>query len=115
MSLVAFGLLTIGYAVGLHVSVRPTRAGIVGPGLLLVSGIGLLLVAIFPLRENAAGVTYDPGGHIVGKFTFFLSSAAGLIFLSRRLARDPRWRNLSTYTFAAGAAALAGSSSCACW
>ena len=46
VSLVAFGLLTIGYAVGLHVSVRPTRAGIVGPGLLLVSGIGLMLGAV---------------------------------------------------------------------
>ena len=28
--------------------------------------------------------------------------------MSRRLARDPRWRNLSTYTFAAGAAVLTG-------
>ena len=46
VSLVAFGLLTIGCAVGLHVSVRPTKAGIVGPGLLLVSGIGLLLGAV---------------------------------------------------------------------
>jgi hypothetical protein len=28
--------------------------------------------------------------------------------LSRRLAHDPRWRNLSTNTFAAGAAAFTG-------
>lgn len=108
VNFVVFGLLTIGYAVGLHRGVRPTTAGVVGPALILVSGIGLLLAAIFPLREDAAGVTYDPGGHVVAGVTFFLSSAVGLIVLSRRVARDPRWQSLATYTLAAGIVALAG-------
>src|SRR5215218_7240306 len=43
INFVVFGLWTIGFAVGLHRGVRPTRAGIVGPALLLVSGIGTLL------------------------------------------------------------------------
>jgi len=90
VNFVVFGLLTMGYAVGIHLGVRPRTGGIIGPGLLFVSGIGLLLAAIFPLREDAAGVTYDPGGHIVAGITFFLSSALGLVVLSRRLARDPR-------------------------
>lgn len=107
-SFVVFGLLTIAFAVGLHRGLLPTRAGIVGPTLLFISGIGALLAAAFPLREDAAGVTYDPGGHIVAGTTFFLSSAIGLIVLSRRLARDPRWRGLATYTLGAGIVAQAG-------
>ena len=108
VNFVVFGMLTIAFAVGLHRGLRPTRVGIAGPALLFLSGIGLLLAAIFPLREDAAGVTYDPGGHVVAGFTFFLSSAVALIVLSRRLARDPRWRNLAAYTFVAGIVALGG-------
>jgi len=108
VNFVVFGLLTMAFAVGLHFGLRPARAGIVGPALLFVSGVGLLLAAIFPLREDAVGVTYDPGGHFIAGITFFLSSAAGLIALSRRLARDPRWRNIATYTFTSGSLALAG-------
>lgn len=105
---VVFGLLTIAFAIGLHRGIRPTRAGIVGPAMLFVSGIGLLLAAVFPLREDAAGVTYDPGGHMVAGLMFFFTSAAGLIVLSRRVARDPRWRGLATYTLVSGGVALAG-------
>jgi hypothetical membrane protein len=105
---VVFGLLALAFAVGLHRGVRRSRAGVVGPALLFVSGIGLLLAAIFPLREDAAGLTYDPGGHAVAGVMFFLSSAVGLIAVSRRLAGDPRWRHIATYTLGAGLVALAG-------
>jgi hypothetical membrane protein len=108
INFVVFGLLTIAFAVGLHRGMRPIRAGIAGPALLFVSGIGLLLAAAFPVSEDAAGVTLRPAGHIVGGSTFFLSSALGLIVVSRRLARDPRWRNISTYTLVAGTVALVG-------
>jgi len=109
LNFVVFGLLTIAFAVGLHRGLSPTRAGIVGPALLIVSGIGALGAGIFPLREDIAGVTYDPGGHVVAGTAFFLTSAVGLVVISRRLARDPRWRNIATYTLAAGIVALAGS------
>lgn len=103
-----FGLLTLAFAVGLDRGIRPSRRGLVGPALLFVSGIGLLLAAVFPLREDAAGVTYDPGGHFVAGVVFFLSSAVGLVVLSRRLAGDPRWRGIATYTLGCGLLALAG-------
>lgn len=103
-----FGLLTIAFAVGFHRGLRATRAGIAGPAFLFLSGIGLLLAAAFPLSEDAAGLIFRPVGHIVGGSTFFLSSALGLIVVSRRLARDLRWRNLATYTLVAGIVAAVG-------
>ena len=108
INFVVFGLLTIAFAVGLHRGIRPIRAGIAGPALLFLSGIGLLLAATFPLSQDAAGVTIRPAGHIVAGTTFFLSSALGLIVVSRRLARDPRWRTISTYALVAGIVALVG-------
>jgi hypothetical membrane protein len=108
VNFVIFGVLTMAYAVGLHQGLRPTRRGIVGPALIFVSGVGLVLAAVFPLRQNAAGVTYDPGGHLVAGMTFFLSSAIGLIVLSRRVASDPAWRRLARPTLAAGAVAVLG-------
>ena len=82
-------------------------AGVAGPALLVASGVGLLISGIFPLREDMAGVTYDPGGHLVGGVMFFLTSGVGLIVLSRRLRHDERWRGLASYTLGAGLAVVA--------
>jgi hypothetical membrane protein len=108
VNFVVFGLLTVGFAIGLHRGLRRTRGGLVGPALLVVSGLGSLISGLFPLREDAAGVTYDPGGHVVGGFTFFLASALALLALAPRLRRDPAWRSLAPWTLAAGVAAVAG-------
>jgi hypothetical membrane protein len=108
LNFVVFGLLTIAFAIGLNRGLRPTRAGIIGPALLCFSGLGLLHAAIFPLREDAVGATYDPGLHFIAGFVFFLGSALALIVLSRRLARDARWRGIVTYTLIAGIVALVG-------
>jgi hypothetical membrane protein len=103
VNFVVFGLLTIAYAVGLHRGVRPTRAGVVGSAIMVWTGIGLVLAAVFPLREDAAGLTYDPTGlHVVNGMIFFLSIGVGLVVMSRRLARDARWRDLATYTLVTG-------------
>ncbi|MPZ95260.1 MAG: DUF998 domain-containing protein [Propionibacteriales bacterium] len=106
VNFVVFGILTIAFAGGLHLGVRPSRAGALGPAILAVSGVGLLLAAALPLREDAAGVTYDPNGHVVAGITFFLSSGLGLFVLSQRLVADPRWGGLAGYALVAGAVGL---------
>ncbi|MGH3458298.1 DUF998 domain-containing protein [Aeromicrobium sp.] len=105
---VVLGLLTIVFAIGLHRGLRRSRAGWIGPALLGLSGVGNILAAVFPLREDAAGLTYDPGGHAVAGILFFLTSALALIALSSRLHLDERWRSLAVYTAVAGFLALAG-------
>jgi hypothetical membrane protein len=93
-----FGLLTIAFAIGLYRG-SPSR---VGPALFLVSGIGLLMAAAFPLREDAAGVTYDPGGHLAAGLTFFTSSALALLVISFALAKHTEWRWLAIPVRVAG-------------
>jgi hypothetical protein len=107
VNFVVFGLLTVAFAVGLHLGLRPSRWGVIGPSLLVLSGMALVWAAVFPLREDAAGLIYDLGLHIVGGVTYFLSSAFGLIVVSRRLAADPRWRHLAGYALITGITALA--------
>lgn len=105
---VVFGLLTIAFAVGLHGAVAPSRRGLAGPLLVGISGVGALLAAAFPVEEGTAGQTVSPVGHTVAGTMFFATSAIGLIVLSRRLAKDPRWSGLAGYAAAAGTVAIIG-------
>ncbi len=97
------GPLMLAYAVGLHLGVRPARAGMVGPVLLALSAAGIVLAGAVPMRQVAGGLTYEPAGHEVAAFMIFLGAGAGLMVISRRLAGDPRWRSLATFALAAGA------------
>lgn len=106
LNFVVLGALTLAFAVGLHRGVRPDKLGVVGPAFFFVSGVAAVLAAAFPLREDAAGVTYDPGGHFPAGMTFFTSSAVALIVVSFRLAKDPAWRGLALYARTAGIALL---------
>jgi hypothetical membrane protein len=105
---VVFGVLLLAFAFGVHRGVARSGFGTVGPALLVVAAIGLFLAAALPLREDSAGVTYDPGGHFIAGITFFLSTSLALLVLSRRLAKDPRFRNLAIYSAVCGLLALAG-------
>jgi hypothetical membrane protein len=108
VSFAVFGVLTVVCAAGIHRGLRKTSRGIVGPILLGVSGVAALAAGVFPLRLDAAGQVYDPGGHTVAGITFFLTSALALVILSRRVAADPARRSLAGWTLAAGIACLVG-------
>ena len=103
-----FGILTMVFAVGLHHGLRPSRFGVVGPALFFVTGIAAIMAGAFPLREDAAGVTYDPGGHMPAGMTFFLGSTLAIIVVSFRVARDPSWRSLKTFMVVVAVALVVG-------
>lgn len=103
LNFLVFGPLMVAYAVGLNLGLRPSRAGLIGPGLLLVSGLGLVLVGIFPARDASGAFSVGPG-HMVGAFMSFLGAGAGLVVISRRMARDPMWAGLAGYALASGIA-----------
>jgi hypothetical membrane protein len=102
VSFAVFGVLTIAFAVGLYRVSYPSKPGVVGSGLFLVSGLGLLMAAAFPLREDAAGVPYDPGGHFVAGMMFFTSSAIALVVISFAPAKRAEFRRLAMPVRVAG-------------
>jgi hypothetical membrane protein len=102
LNFAVFGILTMVFALGLYKVTRSSRPGAVGSALFLVSGVGLLMAAAFPLREDAAGVTYDPGGHVIAGITFFPSSALALVVISFALAQRAELRRLAMPVRVAG-------------
>ncbi|HSU35608.1 MAG TPA: DUF998 domain-containing protein [Propionibacteriaceae bacterium] len=105
---VMLGALLLVFSAGLHRGLVRTRYGVVGPALLACAAIGLFVAAAVPLREDAAGQVYDPGGHFVSGVTFFLGTALALLVLSGRLAKDPHFRSLAGYAAICGVSALVG-------
>jgi len=97
-----FGLLMIAYAVGLHMGVRPGRWSVVGFALLVLSGIGLMWGGVFPATDSTGAFDENRVVHIPGFIMTFLGGGIGLIAMSRRMARDPRWKSVATYALATG-------------
>jgi hypothetical membrane protein len=103
---VLFGLLTVLFAIGLHLGVRRYRAALLGPGLLMLSGVGLIIAAFFPWR-SVDGDFVVPAGHLIGALLSFVGTGSALIVLSRRMAEDPMWRGVAPYTLGSGIAIVA--------
>jgi len=94
-----FGSLLAAFTIGMHEAIRPTRFGLIGIVLLLASCAGMVMAGIFPWI-NVNGVPTETGLHVVAAVLTFLCGSTGLLFLSRRMAADPRWQGLSSYVLA---------------
>ncbi len=106
VNFLVFGSFMIAYAIGLHLGVRPTRWGVVGLAFLVLSGVGLVWVGLFPATDATGAFDENRVLHIPGFIMTFLGGGIGLILMSRRMAGDPRWRSLATYALATGIAML---------
>jgi len=100
------GIVLLAYPIGLHLEVRQRRWGAVGSALLVLSGAGLVLAGVFPAVDASGAFSNEQVGHTVAAFIAFLGTGIGLIVISRRLAGDPRWRDLAAYTLATGIATV---------
>jgi hypothetical membrane protein len=99
------GTLMAAFTIGMNAAVRPTRFGLVGIVLSLASCAGFWMAGLFPWI-NVNGVPRETAPHVVGAVVTFLGGATGLMALSRRMAADPQWRDLSAYVLATGATML---------
>ncbi|HEY3149882.1 MAG TPA: DUF998 domain-containing protein, partial [Dongiaceae bacterium] len=93
--------LSAAFTAALHAAIAPTRFGAVGIALLLGSSIGLFWVGLFPWI-NVNGVPTETPQHVVGAVLTFSCASTGLIVISRRIAADPQWRDLSAYALGTG-------------
>jgi len=76
VNFIVFGPLMLAFAVGLHLAMRATRWGMVGPALLVLSGIGLVLAGVFPARDATGAFSVGPE-HLVAALTTFLGAGPG--------------------------------------
>ncbi len=106
VNFLVFGSLMIAYAIGLHLGVRPARWGMVGLAFLVLSGVGLVWVGLFPATDATGAFQENRVLHIPGFIVTFLGAAIGLIMMSRRMARDLRWQSFATYALVTGIAML---------
>jgi hypothetical membrane protein len=98
--------LMAAFTLSLQRTVRPTRFGLVGIVLLLVSCAGIFLAGVFPWI-SVDGVPTETPQHVVGAILTFFGGSTGLVVLSRRMAADPRWQDLSSYVLGTGLVMLA--------
>jgi hypothetical protein len=61
---------------------------------------------LFPATDATGAVKEDRVLHIVAFPMTFMGAEIGLIVMSRRMARDLRWRSLATYALTTGIAVL---------
>jgi hypothetical membrane protein len=107
-----FGVLLVVFAVGFHAAMRPMlsrgalRLCLV---LLVLSGLGLLVAAAFPvaLPDEPPALQMRKGLlHMAGFLTIFLPLVAALFTVGLRLRGEPGWRGYARYSLATGGATL---------
>jgi hypothetical membrane protein len=89
-----YGLLIIAFSYGLY---RGIKESLVGPALLGLSGVGIILVGIFPMPHPA---------HSLAFFILAISVILSCFTLPVYFKRDVRWKSLQKYTLLTGVLAL---------
>jgi hypothetical membrane protein len=78
----------------------------VGLAFLVLSGIELMWGGVFPATDFTGEFDENRVLHIPEFIMTFLGGGIGLVVMSRRMARDPRWQSEATYALATGIAML---------
>jgi hypothetical membrane protein len=100
VNFIVFGLLTLGFALGLHGALPAARGRTSKAGVALVSvfGVGVLLAGVFP-EDYLSG-----SEHALASIVAFLASIAGQLVISRALRGSDRavWGGYRTYSLVSG-------------
>ena len=94
LGLGVYGLLIIAFSYGLYKGIKES---LVGPALLGLSGVGVILVGIFPMPLPAHSLAF-----LIMAISVILSCFA----LPVCFKKDARWKNLQKYTLLTGVLAL---------
>ena len=90
-------MLYVAFAMGLRVAMETN----IGPWLHLLSGIGSVIVGLFPWTVGSNGPN-EPFGQTLGIFMMFLCAGAGFIATWQPMRNDARWRSLAFYSLVTG-------------
>jgi hypothetical membrane protein len=101
LNFLVFSILNAAFTIAMHNTIRSTRFGFIGIALLFASCVGMFLAGVFPWI-NRNGVPTETPQHVVAAILTFFCGSTGLIVLSRRMAGDGSWHNLSSYVLSTG-------------
>jgi hypothetical membrane protein len=102
LNFIVYGVLYIVFAMGLREAMEPN----IGPWLHVSSGVGSIIVGLFPWTVGSNGPN-EPFGHTLGIFMMFLLGGAGFLATWQPMRNDPRWRSLAYVSLATGILVLA--------
>lgn len=100
---VVFGLSMLMVASGLHRRLASRRSATVGVVLVALAGVGMVATGFFradPMGQDLPSLSGVV--HIVAAMVLFVALCTAFIVLSRAMKKDSRWRDLATFSLAAG-------------
>jgi len=108
LNFVLFGIMLIVFAAGLQRGVAPSgRVSWAGPALLIVAGVALVVLAFkADPHMSARAHTWHGSIHIAAFLLLGLSFLFSLLFLWRRMGRDPLWRGYGWYSLVSAGLAV---------
>lgn len=89
------GLLMIAFALGFHRGLKPGSR--IGPFLLGVSGLGIVLVGLFPCALDCFS-SLTGQVHVFGALGGGVIGILGTFAIAPRIKHDPRWRSFYRFT-----------------
>jgi len=91
-----YGVLMIGFALGLHAEIENGPGDWLGPSLVAIYGLGYMAVAFAPCNPGCTGTPPTPSeqAHFLISRVIFLAAIAGPFVLFARLAKDPAWASV---------------------
>lgn len=121
VNLTLFGMLMLGFSLGLRRSLLSGRGAAWGPRLISLLGFGLILGGIFTIDPGLGyppgsppntGITWHGQAHdLAGVLVFGCMTAVCFVF-ARRFAGDPRWQGWKLASTLAGATVAASFVAC---
>jgi hypothetical protein len=111
VNFIVFGLLIIGFGIGLRFALTPGVMSFWAPLLQILTGLGLIVAGIFtqdPTPGYPPGAQFSPESsthalvHLVGTIASLSAQAVWCFVMARRFAVEPRWRGWAAFAIVIG-------------
>jgi len=93
------GLFMIAFAIGLDHGIERNKASLVGPALIVLSGVSLIMTGIFRCDSGCVDVTWVGTTHSIFATIAAISFSIAPIFIAIRQWADIRWKRYTTFSW----------------
>src|SRR5262245_17220436 len=106
VTLFVFGILMGVFTVALYRGVRPGPGSLTGLAASILSSVGIVLTAFFPMTTDLNGAPAQTLFHALASMLAYFGAAIGFVSLSRLMAVDQPWKGLAMLTRKSGLAMM---------